>query len=187
MSFNTPASPKKRKNTWEGAKERLLPRMASHMRPQGVSARMRHTLPRTAIPLTRILLLPRTNMHVMYMRDQPIHIVQIAHGAAFPSTSRDLLVASVVFEHLRDAGRAAGDVAGGIGGDVGLGVVFVVVVFDGVGVGAASVVGCSHSLPLGRRHAGGVVQVVEAHVVVFDFELFGEVLRGERAKGRRRR
>lgn len=99
--------------TGQGAVERLLFRVAPHVRSQCIPARMRHALSRAVVPLAGILCAATANMRVMDVLNEGVHVAEVA-VAAVPSAHSDLLgVVKVVV-----TGRA-GHGAGGVGRDVG--------------------------------------------------------------------
>jgi hypothetical protein len=102
--------------TRQRAIKRLLLRMGPHVRPQSIPARMRHSFARTVIPHTRVRSLSNTNMFLMDMFDEIIHVPQI-DAAAVPAADTDLF--GEVFIVRVDRAGGIGDAAAGVGGYVG--------------------------------------------------------------------
>lgn len=95
--------------------------MASHVRPECVAAGVRLALPRTVGPFAGVFLLSATDMLVVNVLDQVVHISEIFKIASLPSTHSDLVVAlaAVVFvlvcPYERQRAGRVGNFAGRIG------------------------------------------------------------------------
>lgn len=79
--------------TRERAVKGLFPCMASHVRTECVAAGVCLAFPRTVGPFAGVFLLSATDMLVVNVLDQVVHISEIFKIASLPSTHGDLVIA----------------------------------------------------------------------------------------------
>ena len=92
-----------RELTWQGTEERLLSGMATHVGFEGIAARMIHIQPGASFPFADIFLLPGSNVVIVDMLHQHVHVEQIANRTVCPFAHGDLLMSNrIVVLHLRE-------------------------------------------------------------------------------------
>ena len=79
------------------AVKRLLTRMASHVRSKGITRGVRNSLAGAVAPFAAVLFLPRSNVVLVQMLYEVVHILQVAGLTSFPFADGDLIVSIVVF------------------------------------------------------------------------------------------
>lgn len=89
--------------TWQGTEKRLLSGMATHVGLEGIAARMVHVQAWASFPFTDVFLLPGSDVVIVDMLHQHVHVPQIANGAVGPFAHGDLLMSDrIVVLHLRE-------------------------------------------------------------------------------------